>query len=182
MTNSMDDDPSSSTHTPGRPTSTLTVEILDADRSLEPSALAWLTDAANRVCASLGNPGEVRVSVVNDQRMRAAHNRYSGIDTTTDVLTFDLAHDQPADQQKVLDTDLFVCADEAQRQSQSRQHDTKHELLLYIVHGVLHCVGYNDHDEESYQRMHAREDEILNACGFGGLFHAKNTQAPGDTQ
>ena len=172
----MDDDPSPSTRAPDTPTRTLTVEILDTNHSLDAPSLAWLTDAANRVCASLPNTGEIRVSVVDDRRMREAHNRYSALDSTTDVLTFDLAHDQPADTSKVLDADLFVCADEAQRQAQTRNHDTKHELLLYIVHGVLHCLGYDDHTEEDYQAMHAREDQLLNAAGFDALFEGNTRE------
>lgn len=170
----MDDDPSSSrtTHTT---TNAICVDVLDADGLLDAPSKSWIANAAQRVCAQLPNSGEIRASVVNDKRMREAHNRFSGLDSTTDVLTFDLASDQPADDHKVLDTDLFVCADEAERQAQSRAHDTKHELLLYIVHGVLHCLGYDDHDEENYQRMHAREDELLAAAGFGALF---DTQTP----
>jgi probable rRNA maturation factor len=172
MTNAMDDEPSSSTRASGTQANTISVDILDDEHALDPSARAWIASAVRRVCAQLPNSGEIRVSIINDQRMRQQHNKYSGLDTTTDVLTFDLASDQAPNSSKVLDADLFVCADEAQRQAQSRKHDTKHELLLYIVHGVLHCIGYDDHDEENYQRMHAREDELLSAAGFGALFHS----------
>jgi len=180
QTNKMDDEPSSPTRTPGAPAGRLTIDVLDTDRLLDASDLSWLIDATNRVCAQLPNTGEVRVCIVADDRMRDAHQRYSALDTTTDVLTFDLAHDQPADDSKVLDTDLFVCADEASRQAQNREHDTKHELLLYIIHGVLHCLGHNDQDNESFQKMHTREDELLAGAGIGALFHTDTPTSTGD--
>ena len=39
-------------------------------------------------------------------------------------------------------------------------HRVERELLLYCVHGLLHCLGHDDHDEAGWRAMHAREDEI----------------------
>ncbi len=170
IANSMDDEPSSSPPPLGNTTHTLVVEIHDTDHLLGVALSAWLTQAANTVCAQLPNTGQVRVRIVDDQRMSQAHSQYSGLNSTTDVLTFDLAHaDSSAN--KVLDTDLIICIDEARRQSADRTHNLEHELLLYIIHGTLHCLGYNDQDPESFTRMHTREDELLQAAGFGKIFH-----------
>jgi probable rRNA maturation factor len=39
------------------------------------------------------------------------------------------------------------------------------ELLLYIVHGVLHLCGYDDHSESASRRMRIREKEVLARWG-----------------
>jgi probable rRNA maturation factor len=104
--------------------------------------------------------------VVDDAEMSAAHQRYSGIPGTTDVLTFDL-RDHPT---SPLDTDILICFDEAHRCATERAHPPARELLLYIIHGILHCLGHDDHDPDSYQLMHAREDHILEAIGVGRTF------------
>lgn len=136
--------------------------------------LNTLREQTNRVLALIPNTGSLRVRIVNDEDMIDAHKRFSGLDSTTDVLTFDLASHDTDYNNKALDTDLIVCADEARRQASQRNHPVTHELLLYIVHGVLHCLGYDDHDQDDYERMHAREDELLNAAGIGTVFHSTN--------
>ncbi len=112
--------------------------------------------------------GEVRVRLVGDEEMAAAHERHTGVSGTTDVLTFDLS-----DGDGWLDVDILVCVDEAARQGLQRGISAERELLLYIVHGVLHCLGYDDHTDEQSRRMHAREDEILERIGVGATYAAE---------
>lgn len=113
--------------------------------------------------------GEVRVRLVRDGEMAALHERHSGIPGTTDVLTFDLRED-PADVSSPFDVDLIVCIDEAERQSSSRSIPVEVEMTLYVIHGLLHVLGHDDHDEDGYREMHAREDRILSAAGLGAIF------------
>jgi probable rRNA maturation factor len=141
-------------------------EWIDPDGRLRADERSWLTRQFGLALGQLGVGGEVRVMIVGDEQMDAAHRRYSGVAGTTDVLTFDL-RDNPAGP---LDTDLLVCVDEAARQAAARGHDRARELLLYAVHGVLHCLGEDDTDEASAERMHAREDAVLRAIGVGTTF------------
>ena len=105
--------------------------------------------------------------------MVALHEQHCDIPGTTDVLTFDLRADLAAP----IDVDIVVCLDEAARQAASRGHDAIHELLLYVLHGVLHCAGYDDHDDDDYAAMHAEEDRILAAIGVGALFTRPEAEA-----
>lgn len=118
--------------------------------------------------------GSVRAKLVNDKQMSIAHQRFSNIPGTTDVLTFDL---NPSDNapDKLLDTDLIICYDQARRQAKEHNHTTPQELLLYIIHGTLHCLGYNDHTDEEFKAMHAKEDELLTEAGIGPLFNHTET-------
>ncbi|MFT5422813.1 MAG: putative rRNA maturation factor [Phycisphaerales bacterium] len=149
----------------------LSAEILDPSDLLKPSQMAWLSDAAARVLAIAADRfsvhGQVRARVVNDEAMSAAHLQYSNIAGTTDVLTFDLSESECE-----IDADLFVCVDEAGRRAAEMGHEPERELLLYVVHGLLHCLGHDDHDPEAYAVMHALEDELLSAAGIGATFHA----------
>ncbi|GJM19625.1 MAG: hypothetical protein DHS20C14_18380 [Phycisphaeraceae bacterium] len=146
------------------------VEIADPDSRLAPPALVWLREhaamAARELAARTGAAGEARIRVVGDDEMRRVHAERSGIDTTTDVLTFDLAPDDDA----LLDADVYVCIDEATREGTERGIAPERELLLYTLHAMLHCVGHDDHDDDAFARMHALEDEILGAIGVGATF------------
>ena len=138
------------------------VEVVDRGMRLAPGVSRWLEERATEALAVLGAGGEVRVRAVGDAEMAAAHEKYSGVPGTTDVLTFDLGESDGG-----LDTDILVCVDEAGRQSGVRGHTVEQELLLYVVHGVLHCLGHDDHDPDAAARMHAEEDRVLAAVGVG---------------
>lgn len=115
----------------------------------------------------------VNVLIVDDARMIHLHERHSGDASTTDVLTFDLRED-PAGP---VEADIIVCADEAARRAAEFKHSIERELLLYCVHGLLHCLGHDDHDDAGWRRMHAREDEVLTAIGVGATFNAHSEDA-----
>lgn len=145
----------------------MSVALLDATGRVTGADQRWLLESAERAGRELGASGEVRVRVVADAEMAAAHERYSKVPGTTDVLTFDLADGLGGGE---LDLDILVCLDEAERQGASRGHEPRRELLLYIVHGMLHGLGYDDHDEADYARMHEVEDRVLAAIGVGVTF------------
>jgi probable rRNA maturation factor len=148
-------------------------DVIDATGSLGARLVEWLAARSRDAAGVLGAAGEVRVRLVGDEEMSRAHERYSGIAGTTDVLTFNLAP-PPTPTERAgggeLDTDLLVCVDEARRQAAVRGIAVEREVLLYIVHGVLHCLGYDDHTEEGGEAMHRREDEVLGAIGVGATF------------
>lgn len=108
----------------------------------------------------------ISVLIVDDARMIDFHARHSSDPTTTDVLTFDLRDDASLP----IDADIVVCADEAARRAVEFGHSIERELLLYCVHGLLHCAGFDDHADGDWRRMHAREDELLEAIGVGATF------------
>ena len=106
----------------------------------------------------------VSVRIVADDSMSEAHRRWCDIDGTTDVLTFH------APEPDGLHIDLMICIDEAKRRAAEFGHEFRRELLLYSVHGLLHCLGHDDHDPESFNRMHAEEDRVLREIGVGPVF------------
>ncbi len=154
------------------------LDLFDATGRLGRTAIAWLREHALAALGVLDASGEVRVRVVVDQEMALAHERYSGVSGTTDVLTFDL-REGGGDEEGPLDTDLLICFDEASRRADELGHDVERELLLYIVHGVLHCLGHDDTDASSSSRMHAEEDRVLEAIGVGAVYQPGRSKAGG---
>lgn len=141
------------------------VELTDATALLAPSEIDWIARHALLALEQIGVAGQLRIRVVQDPEMTAAHAEFLDDPTTTDVLTFDMSD------QDGLDVDIVACLDEAERRASEMAHHRQQELLLYVVHGVLHCAGFDDHEEPDRLRMHAREDEILEAIGAGATFH-----------
>lgn len=162
---------------PGERCAPLNIEIADENGLIAPARRDWLVATA---AAALGEValrgGEVRGRLVGDAEMAEAHVRWLDVPGTTDVLTFDMREreDDP------LDVDLLLCVDEAGRQAASRGLEPEQELLLYVVHGVLHCLGFDDHDESDAARMHAEEDRLLAGVGIGPIYAAGERPSASD--
>lgn len=162
----MEEDGPTAAEPPSPGAANLSIDIVDDGGLTDSRVRRFLAEGALRALAPLGCAGEVRVRVVGDPDMAAAHQRWAGVPGTTDVLTFDLREGEAGP----LDVDLLVCADEAARQARARALPVERELLLYVVHGVLHCLGHDDHDEAAAERMHEEEDRLLAAAGIGATF------------
>ena len=135
------------------------VKRLEAER-------AWVLERLAECLAHVAGPvARVTVEIVDDHRMAALHERFSNVPGTTDVLTFPSSGpDEP------VAVDIAICIDEAARQSRARGHELRRELLLYALHGVLHCTGFDDRTPDDHARMHAEEDRILQAIGLGAVY------------
>ena len=107
----------------------------------------------------------ITLRLVDDAEMSALHERHRGEAVTTDVLTFELSG--PGEP---IEADVAACVDEALRRSAELAHRPEQELLLYVLHGLMHCAGFDDRGDESFARMHAEEDRILEAIGVGATF------------
>lgn len=155
-----------------------TLEVTDTN----PPTAGWIEQQLARALQVTGvRSGSLSVTLIDDATMQRLHAEHCDDPTTTDVLTFDLRDEAaiatPGESISHIDGDLVICRDEARRQAAARGHDTREELLLYAVHGLMHLLGEDDHDEADYQKMHEREDDLLTRLGLGPLFHGR-----GDTR
>jgi len=105
--------------------------------------------------------GEADVAVVGAEEMARLNAQWLGRDDVTDVLSFDLSGSDPSG--GPLSAQIVVCADLAAAEAEKRKLPPQRELLLYVLHGLLHVIGYDDTTPDAAGRMHAREDELLEA-------------------
>lgn len=113
-------------------------------------------------------PRRVSVAIVDDATMSQMHLDYSKIPGTTDVLSFDLR-----DGAGVFDAEIVICADVASRESEKRKLPFERELQLYLVHGMLHLSGHDDHAPRDRARMRAAERKILKMAGWDAPARAR---------
>ena len=103
----------------------------------------------------------LEVDFVGDRAMTRANAELVGHEGTTDVITFSyFDSDEP-----VFDGDtaieLIVCVDAAIREGATRPEGYAGELMLYLVHGLLHSSGEDDLTDEAARSMRRREREVL---------------------
>jgi probable rRNA maturation factor len=128
--------------------------------------LAWVRSRLASAMAHVDKPVEqITVTIVGDEKMCSLNEAHRGVRDTTDVLAFERRADDDA-----IEADIVICADEAARRAAEFAHSIEQELLLYALHGVLHCSGFDDHTNDDFEAMHVEEDRILTAIGVGPTF------------
>lgn len=125
----------------------------DADR-LRRAAEAVMRDA-DVVDAALS------IAVVDDPAMHQLNRQYLNHDYPTDVLSFTLER-----QGGHLEGEVIVSSETALRAAAHYGWSAEAELLLYVIHGTLHLVGYDDGDAASRGEMRAAERRYLANFGF----------------
>ena len=103
---------------------------------------------------------DLAIALLDDRAMRALHRSSLGRDTTTDVLAF------PTESGPRPQADIAICYDEARRQAAKRGHRILDELALYVVHGILHLAGHDDHSPRLRKRMWSEQARILARLGI----------------
>lgn len=102
--------------------------------------------------------------------MRSLNKKYLHHDFATDVLAFDLKEDVLSAQRRSVSFkelkraiigEIIISTERAMAQAKTYQTTCRKELLLYIVHGILHLQGYDDHDPQKTARMRLKEQELL---------------------
>jgi probable rRNA maturation factor len=133
---------------------------------LVPVTAAQVRRVVRHVCRAEGLDGaEVDVAILDDAAIAAMAGQFGHQARPTDVLSFLLS--EPGERPSV---QIAVSAEAAAREAASRGHAPAAELLLYVVHGLLHQCGFDDQATEQGAAMHRREDELLSELGFGAVF------------
>lgn len=102
----------------------------------------------------------ISLAIVDDPTIHDLNRRFLDHDYATDVLSFVL---ESTDER--LEGEVIVSADTAARSAAAWHWSPADELLLYVIHGTLHLVGYDDTTPETRQEMRIREDDYLARSG-----------------
>ena len=101
---------------------------------------------------------EISVAIVDDPTIRQLNQQYLQHDYETDVISFVLDWNETA---RALLGQLIVSTDTAAMLAQDIGSTMQEELLLYVIHGMLHLVGYDDKQPAAAIEMRAAEKEYL---------------------
>ena len=112
-----------------------------------------LVEAVRRILeeASIAR-ARISVAVVDDPTIQQLHRDYLQIDEPTDVMSFVL--DRTDD---LLEGEVIASADTAIAAAPQFGLAPSDELLLYVIHGTLHLVGFDDVTPEKQVEMRRQE-------------------------
>ena len=153
------------------------IQIIKKFKDIDMSTLK-IKKLAKAICHRFENPKpavtryEISIAIVDDNEIRRLNKQFLSSESATDCLSFDLSDDQKG--AKIFD--LVVNGEMAVRQANQRGHSGEAELALYITHGLLHNLGFDDSAKNQARKMHETEDEILQEFGYGMVYN-KNARS-----
>ncbi len=141
------------------------------------STIATDSDAIKRLvkytCLKYGiNSADISIAIADDDTISNVHREFLGKNSPTDVISFNLSDVG----EKIKTFEIIANSDLAQRCAKERGSRLEAELMLYILHGLLHNIGFDDLCEEDFNRMHTIENDILEELGYGRVFGEENFQ------
>ena len=101
------------------------------------------------------NIGDINIIFCSDPYILDINMKYLQHDYYTDIITFDYCESD------ILSGDLFISIDSVRDNSSEFSSSFNDELNRVIVHGLLHLIGYDDHNDEDIAVMRSKEDFYL---------------------
>lgn len=84
------------------------------------------------------------------------HRRFLGDPSPTDVLAFDF---EPSSGK--IDGEVYVDLDTANERHREFDSTFREEVLRYVLHGVLHLIGYRDKNSADAEKMRERQETLI---------------------
>ena len=125
-------------------------------------------DINNKIETVMNNLGclnqEVSILLTADADIRQLNQQFRSIDQATDVLSFPQnAEEDPPIPGELILGDIAVSLDTAQVQAIEHGLTFEEEIILLLIHGILHLLGY-DHEisEQEEEKMRSKTRELFN--------------------
>lgn len=154
-------------------------EEWDSSRSWESlarsAAEAAIAESAYPHLADAERPVEISMTLSGDEQVRLLNAKWRGKDKPTNVLSFPMADEQDLGRAEALGPELLlgdiilahgVCELEAAQKGVPFEQHATH----LMVHGVLHLLGYDHHDDAAAADMEAREVRALQRLGLANPY------------
>lgn len=134
------------------------VEIQDLQKTISIDSTS-VEELVRFVLGRESHGGRIGICFVDDERITQLHGDFLGDQSATDVITFPLEKTVS----RLLDGEIVISTETADRQAQERGWAPLREVHLYLIHGLLHLLGHDDIDVEGSEAMKRLQEAHLNA-------------------
>ena len=104
--------------------------------------------------------GNVSLIFVDKKEIKKIHRKFMNIDSETDVISFEYDCENYILDDSIIG-DIFVSVDAALEYAKLNDITFNEELLRYVIHGILHCIGYNDSNTKPRKKMLKKQEEYV---------------------
>ncbi len=118
---------------------------------------------------------EVSVRFVGDKAIAKLNEKYLHHAGPTDVISFPMREGNFSHLHPEILGDVVISTERAVAQAYELRKSPSEELCLYVVHGLLHLLGYDDMAPAPRRKMHKKQDAIMKEAAkyFGKNFFAR---------
>jgi len=102
-----------------------------------------------KIAGRLQLKGAVTIRIAGAAEVRALNRKYRRRNYATDVLSFPLGEKLP---DGFYAGDILICWPVAEKQARQNAQSTEKELLLLMIHGLLHLQGH-DHEKDQGEML-----------------------------
>ena len=129
------------------------VNVIDQQSDLQIS-LDQVENIAKQVIEDEGQKcDEVNIYFVDTEAISDLHNQFFNDPSPTDCISFPIDDEENQMLPYRILGEVFVCPATAIEYAKKNQKDPLEETTLYIVHGLLHLMGYDDLNGEDRKIM-----------------------------
>lgn len=96
---------------------------------------------------------EISIYFVTSKKIAKLHAEFFDDPTPTDCISFPIDKDHLGE--------IFVCPEVAIQYAKKHKIDPHQETALYIIHGILHLIGYDDLEKKAKQAMRKKEKSCM---------------------
>ena len=114
------------------------------------------------IAAEHGRLVHLSVVLTDHDTVRSLNASYLEHDYDTDVLSFSL-RDAPNEDEDLVEGEIYVDLDTADERHEEFDATFAEEAHRYVIHGLLHLLGYDDQTAAGQEKMRALEDQYLDA-------------------
>lgn len=144
-----------------RRTKTKGVSIISEGVTL-PLPKAEIKRTAGKILSLLKErDSKIALVFVSDQRIRKLNRKYRRADRATDCLAFPMREGIDKRLNPQLLGDVVISVDAAKRNARLFGTSVKTEIKLYIIHGILHLLGFKDTALAGRKKMEGIQEDIL---------------------
>lgn len=116
---------------------------------------------------------ELGIHLVGQKEMARVNEQFLQHTGSTDVITFDYKEpENPAG----LHGEIFICIDDAVKQSREFKTTWQSELIRYVVHGILHLKDFDDLTAPERKKMKREENRLV--AELSSRFHLSKLLQP----
>lgn len=103
---------------------------------------------------------EIIFHFVTQETISKLHSEYFNDPSPTDCITFPLDSNGRLSENDILG-EIFICPQVAIEYAKEHGEDPYREATLYLAHGLLHLLGYEDTEEGPREQMRQQEIQCL---------------------
>ena len=135
-----------------------------AEAAIAESAYPHLTSSPRTV--------ELSVRLTGDEEVRALNAQWRDKDKPTNVLSFPLAKEDElaaeagAESPELMLGDIVLARGVCEREAREKSLPLEQHATHLLVHGTLHLLGYDHHDDAEAADMETREIRALASLGM----------------